>query len=263
MSGPMMVECEPVTSPAHLSPSSISTWMQCPLRFKYSRIDRIPEPSTSAQLLGSFTHEVLEHLYMLPAADRTIATARRLTGDLWNNKWAAEVEVLNLSDKELHAFRWQTWWCVEALFAMENPQETELDGIEHKVDLHIGDVKLLGIIDRWNRLPDGGAIISDYKTGKKPRPQYEGEKKLQLTVYAELAEAVLNVEVRKTELLYLKEQVRWEYVPTAQDRERMRETVQSVWADIQDSCTSGTFTASTSILCNWCHYKSMCPAWVK
>lgn len=255
------VEGLAVTIPRHLSPSSIGTWQQCPLRFRFSRLDKIPEPATEAQLLGSMTHEILEFLYAEEPENRTTARARALAATLWNDKWQDEVAVLNLSEDDLRRFRWQVWWCVEALFAMEDPRTVSLAGIEHQVTTKIEEVTLLGIIDRWELLPDGTVKIGDYKTGKKPRPQYEGEKKFQLTVYKALVEDELNLPVTQTELLYLKDGIRWVYEPTDQDVASMKETVVKVWREIVESCSSGNFEARTSVLCGWCSYKNMCPAW--
>lgn len=259
----MKVKGEPCKQPEHISPSSISTWQQCPLRFRYGRIDRIPEPSTEPQLLGSFVHEVLEYLYALPSAERTKDTARKIAGRLWDEKWSGEVEQLNLDPDELHQFRWKSWWCVEALWDMENPMEVELDGIEQRLEMMVDDAKLIGILDRYNKTEDGSVVISDYKTGKKPKPQYEAEKKFQLTVYADLVDQTLGVKVDSAELLYLKEGVRWTYMPSEEEILKMRETVKSVWSEIKQSCATGEFEAKPTILCNWCSYKVICPAHVK
>ena len=53
----------PYETPAYMSPSSIGTFNQCPMRYKYAKLDRIPEDSTEAQVLGSFVHEVLEEFF--------------------------------------------------------------------------------------------------------------------------------------------------------------------------------------------------------
>ncbi|MHB1784147.1 MAG: PD-(D/E)XK nuclease family protein, partial [Acidimicrobiales bacterium] len=45
--------------PSALSPSSISTYEQCPRRFQHSRIDRLPDPSGPDAVLGTFVHHVL------------------------------------------------------------------------------------------------------------------------------------------------------------------------------------------------------------
>lgn len=250
-----------LSPPAHLSPSSIGTWQQCPLKFKYSRLDKIPEPATEAQLLGTITHEILEHLYQLPAAERTQTTARRLAASLWDTKWEQEAGVLGLNPNELHRFRWQIWWCVEALFKMEDPQQVHPTGIEDMMRVNVEGVTLLGIIDRWEELADGSVRISDYKTGKKPRPQYEGEKKFQLAVYKVLVESGLSKPVAETELLYLKEGIRWAFIPTDRDVANVKQVLADTWGGIVGACETGIFEAKTSTLCGWCSYKSICPAW--
>lgn len=256
----MKVDGEVCETPAHLSPSSIGTWQQCPLRFRYSRLDRVPEPSTQPQILGSFVHEVLEFLYMEPAEERTLATARRLSAKLWAEKWEQEVEVLGLSDENLHKFRWQSWWCIEALWAMEDPRSMEFAGIEKKLEMKVGDAKLLGIVDRYHHDENGKIVIGDYKTGKKPRAKYEEEKRFQLTVYVDLIQSTLDESVSAAELLYLKEGVRWTIHPTEEDVLKMREVVMNVWSEIKTGCATGTFEARPTILCDWCNYKSFCPA---
>lgn len=261
MSLSVLVETEPCTAPAHLSPSSISTWQQCPLRYKLSKIDKIPEPSTDAQLLGSFTHEILEYLYQLPHEERTLAAARRLSASLWNETWAAEVAELNLDEEAVRRFRWQTWWCIEAMFKIEDPALVTLGATEQRLETYLGDVKLLGILDRWHPLDDGRAVISDYKTGKKPKPRYEGEKKFQLGVYVHLVRAALGLDVAYTELLYLKEGIRWKFEPTDKYVDEVVETVQQVAVEIKDACAAGSFEAKPAILCDWCNFKSTCPAW--
>jgi putative RecB family exonuclease len=257
-----LVSGEATALPRHLSPSSTSTWEQCPLRFRYSRLDKIPEPSTDAQLIGTLTHEVLEHLYQRPADERTTMVARQIVKKLWDDQWAKKVDYeLHLDDEALRRFRWQVWWCIEALWQIEDPKVVELAGIEQRIDTVINGVKFLGIIDRWQDNGDGTAKIGDYKTGKKPKKQYEGEKKFQLTVYKALVEDELDREVRETELLYLKDGIKWTYIPTADDVTQMKQTVVRVWDEVTTACNSGIFEARTSVLCGWCSYKNMCPAW--
>ena len=44
--------------PPHLSPSSMGTFEQCPLKFKYSKIDMLKDDPTEATLMGNFVHDV-------------------------------------------------------------------------------------------------------------------------------------------------------------------------------------------------------------
>ena len=66
------------TPPPHLSPSSMGTFRQCPLKWKYNKIDKIPDPSGKEALMGNFVHDVLEELYGLPPEERSQAQAQSL-----------------------------------------------------------------------------------------------------------------------------------------------------------------------------------------
>ena len=67
----------PARRPA-LSPSRASDFKQCPLLYRFRAIDRLPEPSSIAQVRGSGEHAALEQLYALPAAERGPETAAAL-----------------------------------------------------------------------------------------------------------------------------------------------------------------------------------------
>lgn len=261
MRGSVLVETAPCEAPPHLSPSSIGTWQQCPLRYKLGRIDKIQEPPTSAQLLGSFTHEVLEFLYQLPRDARTLHSAKLLSKQLWDEKWMEEAKILKLSAEQERQFRWQVWWCIEALFRMEDPSAMDLGGTEQRLETFIDGTKLLGILDRWHTDENGLVVISDYKTGKKPQPKYEAEKKFQLAVYVHLVEKSLGLSVSYTELLYLKEGVRWKFEPDTGFVDGVIQTVSSVAKEVASACSDGAFEAKPSKLCDWCSFRPSCPAW--
>ena len=74
-----------MTTPVlHLSPSSASTFRQCPRRWKHRYIDRMPDPKGIPALIGTFVHRVLEDLLAHEASERTIDTARGLARTLWS-----------------------------------------------------------------------------------------------------------------------------------------------------------------------------------
>src|SRR4051794_27254164 len=61
--------------PKTLSPSKVSTFKDCALRFRLSAIDRIPEPPSIAATRGTLVHLALEHLIGRPPAERTVDAA--------------------------------------------------------------------------------------------------------------------------------------------------------------------------------------------
>src|SRR5437763_13919733 len=61
--------------PTTLSPSKISAFKHCPLQFRFSVIDRLPEPPSPAASKGTLVHRALELLMLRAPAGRTPAAA--------------------------------------------------------------------------------------------------------------------------------------------------------------------------------------------
>lgn len=251
-----MTELKP---PPHLSPSSIGTWKQCPLKFKYSKIDGIREPPTEATLMGNFVHEILEDVYALEPEERTIDVARQIARRIWDEKYSSEVHGY-VHTKKLNDFRWNSWFCVENLWALEQPSETFINGIEYELNGQIEGVTLKGFIDRYS-LVDGHMVIGDYKTGKVPRKQWEEDKFTQLFIYSALVQELGVAEVDQVELLYLKGPKKISREVTPQHIEEVTETIVTVKHEIDKACEDENFPTVKSKLCDWCFFKKQCPAW--
>ena len=252
-----------LTPPPYLSPSSIGTWQQCPLKYKYSRIDGLVDPPTTATVLGNFVHETLEELHRADPQNRTKPTAKIIMRSLWQDKWEEEAAgVLPNTDEAFHEFRWKAWWCVENYFEMEDPSSVFLDGIETQCNVDIDGVQMKGFIDRWELKEDGTIRIGDYKTGKTPRPKYTDDKFQQLHIYAHLLGTMSGRRVTEVELLYLKDGVRFNREVTKDDLTAIAETVKTVRSEVETCCETGEFPAIKHRLCDWCSYKTFCPAWV-
>lgn len=58
--------------PTRVSYSQLAQYEQCPLKYYFNRIAGFTEPQTAALVGGTVTHEVIEHLYRLPAEARTL-----------------------------------------------------------------------------------------------------------------------------------------------------------------------------------------------
>src|ERR1700684_840236 len=85
-----------------LSPSRAADFKQCPLLYRFRAIDRLPEPSSTAQLRGSVVHAALEQLYGLPAAERGPQIVDALVGPAWEKVIAPEHELADQMDAEQH-----------------------------------------------------------------------------------------------------------------------------------------------------------------
>lgn len=250
----------PLVAPPYLSPSSISTFQQCPLKYKLSRIDGLSEPPTEATLRGNYVHSVLEDLYGLPAEERTLDKARGLAKEWWDKEYEEKTLPYVRGDKDRRMFRWTSWWCIENLFSMENPSLLHFDGLETELNDDIDGVTIKGFIDRWRKAEEG-IIVGDYKTGKAPAPRFQEDKYFQLFLYAYVLEKQLKETVDRVELLFIKDSVVLSKKMEDSDREQVRETVVTVRKEIDERCASGVFEPIKHRLCDWCAFKQICPIW--
>lgn len=252
---------ETLTPPPYISASSLATFLQCPLKYKYSRIDGLSEPPTEATLRGNFVHDVLELLYGLEPQERTQQNARSLARTLWDEKWMNEV-LPYIPEAELNDFRWSSWWCIEALWKLEDPMTITPAGLETEINVEIAGVAIKGFIDRYE-FSDGELVVSDYKTGKTPALRYRADKYTQLMLYASGLRELGIGEATRIQLLYLKTGDLVDKAVNEDDYSAVNTLLQGVKSDIDRYCEDGEFPTSTSRLCDWCSYKSFCPAWEK
>ena len=252
--------------PAHLSPSSINMFRSCPQKYKLAYVDKIKEPPKWHLHLGSFVHEVLEHLYALPAADRTVDALRTIAKTRWEEHgWIAKVESLDEKPGSLGDFKREAFSAMTNLWEIEDPAATHLESLERQVRVDVDGVTMSGIIDRLAADGDA-AVISDYKTGKIPNPRFENgsdeNKFFQLLAYALMLEALESRPTSRVELLYLTQKKRHTLEVTPSHLAVARGTIVETREAIDSSATAGDFHCNVTKLCDWCHYKSTgdCPA---
>lgn len=251
-----------LVAPEYLSPSSIATFLQCPLKYKFSRIDGIKEPPTEATLLGNFVHEVLETFYSLEPSERTVPMARSISAAVYPKYEEDISNVLRGNPESIRSLRWRAWWCVENLMAMEDVASMNFDGIETELDAEIDGVRIKGFVDRWHE-SEGAIVIGDYKTGKVPREPWMDDKFDQLLIYGIILSESMGKQLKSVELLYVAHGQRLKKTPTAEDIKKVKDMIVQTRKEIDSRCESGVFEAKRSNLCGWCHFKTICPEWSK
>jgi len=256
-------QSSPLNPPPHLSPSSLATFEQCPLKFKYSKIDLIPDKSGIEAVMGNFVHDVLESLYKLQPQDRTKASARNLARDVFYEKYDVLVSNLLHTEAAVKKLRWQAWFCIDNLWKVEDPTTIRPLGLESELNHRLGGVVLKGFIDRFTDSNNDGLIISDYKTGKTPRKEWLSDKFEQLRIYAAIMQETQIWPVSTLELIYLKDGVKFSEKVTSKALDETVVRIQNIKLSIDERCTTGLFEAQKSRLCDWCSYKRICPEWNK
>ncbi len=249
---------------ATLSPSRGSDFKSCPLKYRLRVIDRLPEPPSREATRGTVVHAVLEQLYDLPAAERTIARAHDLLPLAWEAIAAAEPEVAVLfaeGGQELADWLDSARSLLANYFALEDPARLEPAERELYVTHEVPGlgVTLHGYVDRLDRAPDGRTRVVDYKTGRAPGEAFEASALFQLKFYALMlwrSEGVLPDALR---LIYLGDVVTVDYRPDPDELERFERTLHALWQAIERARTTGDWRPRRSTLCGWCSFQAYCP----
>ncbi len=248
---------DPVPPPA-LSPSGASTFEQCPRRWRFRYVDRLPDPPGVDALAGTFAHRVLELLLQEPAPERTVDRARQLARDAWPELAGDDDFVaLELDDEAVRSFKWRAWKAIEGLWDLENPATVEVRATECRVDTVVAGVPFRGVIDRLDVEPDG-LVVTDYKSGRAPSPRFAASRLNQVLLYAAAVEAATGERPVRARLLYLGQKT----VDTAVTGPALDEAtggLRRTWEQIGDACAADDFAPRPGALCSWCAYVDHCP----
>ena len=243
--------------PRSFSPSSAGTWDQCPQRWRYRYIQKLPDPPGEPALLGTFAHRVLELLCAEAAADRTVERARELAGQAWpETADNPEFQALGLDDDAQRAFRWRAWTAIHGLWSLEDPAGVDVRATEQRVSADVAGVPFFGIVDRLDADEDG-LVITDYKSGRTPRPPERSKSLDQVLLYAAAVEDSTGERPHRARLLYLGNEI----IETAVTVDALGATTgrfSESWRQVGKACAEDRFETHTGPLCGWCPYVDRC-----
>jgi len=238
-----------------LSFTRVDTFERCPRLFRYQYVDGLPQAPAPQLSFGSSIHAALEWLYdrkhpELPPLEALLATLK----DVWDSSGYAEVT----RDEQLTAYR-HAREIVTAFHARVVREGFRLPAAtEAWFELPFpDDVVVVGAIDRVD-VDDAGALhVIDYKTNRRARTRSQVRSSLQLAIYA-LATRELYGTLPDTVALDFVVPGVSVVVPTTElDLAAVPERIARVAARIR----AGEDAATPHRLCDWCDYRSICPAW--
>lgn len=247
--------------PASLSPSKVSSFTDCALAFRFSAIDRLPEPPSVAATRGTLVHAALERLFMLDAPQRTLpvaleclAAAADALGD------DPDLIGLELDEDAKATFLAEAAVLVEKYFRLEDPTTITPIGIELKLEVELGGIKLRGIIDRLELDADGELVVTDYKTGRAPGERQEQQRLSGVAFYSLLCERLFGRRPAKVQLLYLADPLAIIATPNDRSTRGVERKLAAVWTAVERACEREDFRPNPSRLCDWCAFKAYCPS---
>ena len=230
------------------------------LAFRFSAIDRLPEPPTVAATRGTLVHAALEALHCLAPADRTPEAALACLDDAaLALRDDPEYIGLGLDDEAAAGFQAEAADLVRNYFRLEDPTTVRAIGLELRVEAEVDGIRLRGIIDRLELDADGELVVTDYKTGGAPSTQYERKRLSGVHIYSLLCEELLGRRPRTVQLLYLKEPLALTTTPSDRSTRGTRRTLGAVWQAVERACEREDFRPQPSRLCTYCAFQAYCP----
>jgi putative RecB family exonuclease len=255
----------PVTDlplPSTLSPSKITAFTNCPLAFRFSVVEHLPEPPSPPALKGTLVHRALELLFTeCPPGSRSRDAAQKALDAAWRElQDGDELDGLRLDEAETIAFLVDARVLVDRYLELEDPDGVRAIGLELNLSTEIDGITVRGIIDRLDELDDGSLAVVDYKTGRAPRTEQSKSRLSGVQMYALMCEAELGRRPSVVRLLYLRDRIVISAAPTDQAMRGTRQRALGVWSAIERACKEDDFRPNPSSLCRFCAFQAYCPS---
>ena len=234
-------------TPDFLSYTQISTYENCPLKYKYKYVLNVPTLPSHALSFGNTIHETLKLFHeRLLFKDVSLVELYKI----YEEKW----EPLGYLDEKHRKERFADGRKLLKEYYRSLDKAIKPLGLEKSFNIQINEVRFYGKIDRIDSLGNGKVEIIDYKTGKT-KTQKEVDKDKQITLYALGAKEALGFNPTKFTLYFVEKN---EKINTTRTEENIQKTVVEI-KKVIENIKEGNFEPKSGFLCGWCDYKDICP----
>jgi putative RecB family exonuclease len=246
------------------SHSRISTFEQCPLRFKFEYIDEAESDieGSAEAFLGSRVHEVLEKLYkdLKFQKQNTLQELLHFYNDEWKKNWNDKIRIVR-DDYAEENFRKMGEQFITDYYNRYQPfNQAKTIGLEMRIVLKLDSEEkyvLQGYIDRLASPSDGVYEIHDYKTSNSLPTQDHLDTDRQLALYS-IAVRDMFKDCKQVVLI-------WHYLAFDKEirSERSDEQLEALKKEVIEAIkqieSTTEFNPKESTLCQWCDYMGLCP----
>lgn len=250
------------------TPTRLTTWLDCPRRYRFAYIDRPTPPKGppwAHNSVGAGVHTALADWYRLEPGERTAARA----GELVDRAWLTD----GFRDSD-QSDRWRarSREMVTRYAATVDPRDEPV-GIERTVATKTDVLALSGRVDRLDlRMLDGAEqlVVVDYKTGRHVLTSSDARSSLALALYALAAARVLRRPCVRVELHHLPSGAVAGHDHTPETLQRHLSRAESIAAEagaadaayragLDAEGVDRAFPATVSSSCRWCDFSRHCP----
>jgi len=244
------------------SHSRISTYENCPWKYKLNYIDNIKRYTEGIEaFLGSRVHEVLQKCYEDARRGKVDPLSDLLAyyNTIWKTKWHDEIAIVREGMTADH-YRDSGRKMLTDYYARHAPFNQDFTIATEKLvtfSLGNGRYQLRGFIDRLSRSPDGAYHINDYKTSASLPTQEMADGDRQLALY-QIGINQLWSNVGNVHLV-------WHYlafdcaIVSHRTPDKLAELEGNTTRLIDEIEAAQDFPPKESNLCGWCEYPDLCP----
>ncbi len=245
------------------SHSQLSTYENCPLKYKLRYRDRIKRDVEGIEaFLGTMVHDTLKKCYddaMLTKVN-TLDELLSHFEKLWQQNWHDSILITKRDVTSEHYLSLgrqllTTYYARYAPFDSDRTIATEMR-INFSLD-DSGRYRLIGFIDRLSQAEDGVYQIHDYKTSAYLPSQADADSDRQLALYH------IGIQSRWPDIQDLR--LIWHYLAfdrelvSSRSGEEISALVEKTARLIDEIESAEEFPPNESGLCQWCEYPDLCP----
>ena len=249
VSDPIKTSVRKLELPQTVSVSQIETYENCPLRYRFQYVYKIPTQAHYSLTYGIAIHNVFKELARITSSGRKASFEQAL--DLYGKFWSSEG-----FESQKHESEKKEKGRGQLKIYLENHPDILLKAplfFEENFRFKLGNFNMVGRIDRVDKNNDEVVVI-DYKTGSA-KDQKTVDKDLQLSVYAIALIKVFNITPNRYMLSYFDEGVDRVTVRKKEQLKKAEEKCLSAVENIQKQ----NFEAKPDIQkCSYCPFRSIC-----
>ncbi|MEM4267351.1 MAG: PD-(D/E)XK nuclease family protein [Candidatus Woesearchaeota archaeon] len=243
------------------SHSRISTYEQCPLKFKFGYIDEVKTEITESieAFMGKRVHEALQKLYndLKFLKLNTIQELLEFYNKEWNKNWNPGILIAREEYNEVNYKKMGEKY-ISDYYRRYYPFEQESTiSTEQHILINLGDFKIQGYIDRLSCTNDGAYYIHDYKTSNNLPTQEKLENDRQLALYSIFVFENYQ-DCKEVNLIWHYLAFDREFIVKV-DKKRITELKEEVIKSIKEIESALEFPPKINALCDWCEFQPMCP----